>query len=95
MIIIIYMNRSATEQAGVVVILYIRTGEVLGLNLCGVTAILTGILHGFPKFVQANSGIIFRLGHKTFLPNPFQLVIHQFILTFDAKLSEIFTASWS
>jgi hypothetical protein len=74
---------------------YICIGEVLGLNLCGTPAILTGILHGFPLTVQANSGITFWLGHEGFLPYSFQLIIHQFIPAFDATLSELLTASYN
>jgi hypothetical protein len=87
------MNRSATEQAGVVVMFYICTGEVLGLNLGGAPPVLTWIFHGFPQTLHTNSGTLLRLGHKGLLPYSFKLIINQSILTFDATFSELLTAS--
>jgi hypothetical protein len=32
---------------------------------------------GFPRSLKANVGIILRLNHDHFFPNPFQFIIHQ------------------
>jgi hypothetical protein len=37
---------------------------------------LTGGFRGFPQSLRPNSGIVSRLGHDRFLPNPFQFTYH-------------------
>jgi hypothetical protein len=41
--------------------------------LAGTAAILAEAFHGFPQFLKANSGIVPRLGHDSFLPS-FQIL---------------------
>jgi hypothetical protein len=51
--------------------------EVLGSNL-GREIGHPEVYHEFPQSLQANSGIILRLGHDRFLPNPFTFIIHKY-----------------
>jgi hypothetical protein len=44
--------------------------EVPGTNLGRSPATMTEVLHGFSKFLQANSGIIAKLGQGCFLQHP-------------------------
>jgi hypothetical protein len=55
---------------------YIRM--VLGSNLRRYTGYLN-ILRVFTQSVQANAGIVLRLGHDRFLPNPFQIISRHII----------------
>jgi hypothetical protein len=47
--------------------------------LAGISAILTGGFRGFPRALQGNTGILFRLGHNRFHPNPFQFISNRLI----------------
>jgi hypothetical protein len=53
--------------------LYLRCFIQLSAGSLG---ILTGF-SGFPRSTQANVIIVTQLGHKHFLPNPFQFIIYQ------------------
>jgi hypothetical protein len=40
----------------------------------GIPVILTEALRGFPQSLQVKVGIVLRLGHDRYLPNPFQFI---------------------
>jgi hypothetical protein len=42
----------------------------------GTLAIVIEVICDFPQYLQANSGVVPWLGHRHFLPNHFQLIIH-------------------
>jgi hypothetical protein len=65
-----------TEQADLDVTLYICILDVLGSNLGRSTGYSERISRYFPQSLQTNAGIVTRLGHDRFLPNPFQFIIH-------------------
>jgi hypothetical protein len=43
----------------------------------GTEAILNEALCGFIQYVHTGTGIVLRLGHNSFLLNPFQFITHQ------------------
>jgi hypothetical protein len=45
-------------------------------SFTGLLAILTEVSRGVPQSLQANSGIVARLGHDHLFSNPFQIMIH-------------------
>jgi hypothetical protein len=46
-----------------------------GGNIVHLSGIMTEDFRGFPQSFQANSRVVYRLGHHRFLPNPFQFSI--------------------
>jgi hypothetical protein len=71
-----YMGHKRNKQVGSAVMLQTHIQEVFGLNLRGTPATLTEVCHGFRQSLQANTGIVYQLGHDCFLPNPFKFTIH-------------------
>jgi hypothetical protein len=65
-----------TERVGVAVVLLTCIREDPGLILGWISAILTEVLRGFPKYIQENARRVLQLGHECFLPNPSQIIIH-------------------
>jgi hypothetical protein len=75
-IIAIYVSEHGpTEQVSLEVKLEACIWEVLGSNHRRDTSYRHWGFGGFPRFLQANSGILFRLGHNRFLPNNFYFII--------------------
>jgi hypothetical protein len=50
--------------------------KMLRSNLTQDTGYLDRGFHGFPQFLQANARMAPQLGHDSFLPSPFQFIIH-------------------
>jgi hypothetical protein len=55
----------------------------------GTPEILTEIFRGFPQPLDANVGVVLRIGHNRFLPNSIQFLL---ILPSDVASSEILTS---
>jgi hypothetical protein len=60
------------EWAPIAVTLLPRTWEVVGSNL-GCNTDYRDVLRGLPQSLQINAGIVLRLRHNCFVPNPFIL----------------------
>jgi hypothetical protein len=46
----------------------------------GTPAIMVEVIRGCTQSLQAYVGMVLRLGHDHFLPNPFTFIIHRFTL---------------
>jgi hypothetical protein len=49
------------------------------------------VFREFPESLQANTGVILRLGHNRILPNPFQFTIH--LLSYHSEVCSLATDS--
>jgi hypothetical protein len=66
-----------TEQASIAVSLETCIWDVLGSNLGWTSAALTEAFRDIPQSLQANSGIVPRLGRELLLPNPLIFAFHE------------------